>query len=195
MAFEKYSTYIYGFHKLNDMLGDETKQEKYYCKWMKKYGQLFSEENSWMCIEWDLRCRRSMREIFSSAMFLVEAKKCLETKCFSSYFFCLYYSLFHAIFACDFLNTETEMRNLLQITHSSLINTFISAYGNSKNDLFDNKIKELFEKFKNKREYYSYVTPFNNVFNLDEEIKELENILLQCYQLASFHSLLIEVIS
>ncbi len=33
---------------------------------------------------------------------------------------------------------------------------------------------------------------FNNLFDYEEDLKKLEQILLDCYQLTSFHSLMIE---
>lgn len=53
-------------------------------------------------------------------------------------------------------------------------------------------IADLFVDLKYRREYYSYVTPFNNLFDYEEDLKKLEQILLDCYQLTSFHSLMIE---
>ena len=53
-------------------------------------------------------------------------------------------------------------------------------------------IDVLFTDFKYKREYYSYVTPFNNIFNYKDDLEKLGYTLLECYQLTSFHSLMIE---
>ena len=53
-------------------------------------------------------------------------------------------------------------------------------------------LADLFVDLKYRREYYSYVTPFNNLFDYEEDLKKLEQILLDCYQLTSFHSLMIE---
>jgi len=193
MSFADFSSYRFGFNRLDSKLKISDDQKKYYNKWMKKYAEIFkSEEKSLIAIEWDLRCRKALREIFSSATFFIEAKKNLEMKCFSSYYFCLYYSLFHAIYSSIFLDVESDINKLLSITHRNIINVFISAFGNSKNDIMTRDIDALFINFKYKREYYSYVTPFNNLFNYEEDLEKLRLTLLECYQLTSFHSVMIE---
>lgn len=113
-------------------------------------------------------------------------------KCFSSYYFCLYYSLIHAVYSSVFLDAESDINKLLGITHRNIINIFMSAFSNSKNDIITKDIKNLFIDLKYKREYYSYVTPFNNLFNYKEDLGKLKCTLMDCYQLTSFHSLLIE---
>lgn len=193
MSFSEYSSYRFQFDRLDNRLQDTKVQKKYYDKWMKKYSELFkTEEKFSISMEWDLRCRKSLREIFSSATFFQEAKKNLENRCFSSYYFCLYYSLFHAIYACIFLDTECKISQLLEVTHKNIINLFISAYGNTTKDIMSREVKELFENLKYRREYYSYVTPFNNLFNYTNDFTTLEPILLDCYQLAAMHSLFVD---
>uniref|UniRef100_UPI003FEE4DE2 hypothetical protein n=1 Tax=Eubacterium sp. TaxID=142586 RepID=UPI003FEE4DE2 len=192
MSFNKYSKYIFDFELLDKKFPDEQNQERYYNRWMEKYNSVFETENNFKCIEWDLRCKKSLKEIFSSATFFIEAKKNLETKCFSSYYFCLYYSLFHALYALTFLDPYLEISKLLSTTHLNLINRFINSFSGSKKNIIDENIKKLFNDLKYKREYYSYCTPFNNLFNPYEDIDVLETELLVCYQLCAFHSLMIE---
>lgn len=193
MSFNDFSNYIFGFNRLDEKLDNVNDQTKYYNKWMKKYANIFKcEEQCLNAIEWDLRCRKALREIFSSATFFIESKKTLEMRCFASYYFCLYYSLFHATYANIFLDVESDINKLLNITHSNIINIFISAFGNSKYDIMSKDIGDLFLDFKYKREYYSYVTPFNNIFDYEEDLEKLRCTLLECYQLSSFHSLMIE---
>lgn len=193
MSFMDYSEYRFSFNRLDAKLQNSDRQKKYYEKWMKKYTEVFKcKKKNLIAIEWDLRCRKALREIFSSATFFIEAKKNLEMKCFSSYYFCLYYSLFHAIYSSIFLDVNSDINGLLNITHRNIINKFISAFGNSKSDIMTREIETLFISLKYKREYYSYVTPFNNLFNYKEDLEKLERILLDCYQLSSFHSLMIE---
>ena len=192
MAFQDFSRYIFGFSALDTKMPDIIDQRKYYDRWMCKYSYIFSSDDNFHGIEWDLRCRKTLREIFSSATFFMEAKKNLEMGCFSSYYFCLYYSLFHALYAIIFLDVNSSMEKLLDITHKSIINTFVGTFANSKSDILSTDVKEEFCELKYKREYYSYVTPFNNIFNYSEDIQQLEKILVQCYQLGSFHSLMVE---
>lgn len=82
----------------------------------------------------------------------MEAKKNLEMRCFSSYYFCLYYSLFHALYAIIFLEFNTCMKKLLNITHKSIINTFVGAFTNSVVDILTKDVKEKFHELKYKRE-------------------------------------------
>lgn len=193
MSFMDFSSYRFEFNRLDAKLKSLDDQKKYHDKWMKKYARIFKcEETSLVAIEWDLRCRKALREIFSSATFYIEAKKNLEMACFSSYYFCLYYSLFHAIYSSIFLDVESDINKLLNVTHKNIINIFISAFGNSKADIMTRDINDLFVDLKYKREYYSYVTPFNNIFNYEEDVEKLRHILLECYELTSFHSLMIE---
>lgn len=193
MSFNDFSDYVFEFDRLDAKLQNPDIQKKYYNRWMKKYAEIFKSEGiTLVVIEWELRCRKALREIFSSATFFIEATKNLEMRCFSSYYFCLYYSLFHAIYSSIFLDVESDINKLLNITHKNIIKIFLSAYGNTKSDIMTSDVKELFISLKYRREYYSYVTPFNNLFNYEEDLKKLKEVLLDCYQLTSFHSLLIE---
>ena len=193
MSFNKFSSYSFAFDRLDAKVECQDMQKRYYDKWMQKYSQVFENPNgSWAAIEWDLRCKKALREIFSSATFFIEAKKDLEMRCFSSYYFCLYYALFHAIYSSIFLDTNSSIHQLQSVTHRNIINIFISAYANSKTDIMSNDINALFADLKYRREYYSYITPFNNLFNYEGDLESLKNTLLDCYQLTSFHSLMIE---
>lgn len=193
MSFNDFSNYVYSFNRLDLKLDNPDSQKKYYNRWMQKYAEVFKQASTdSIAIEWDLRCRKALREIFSSATFFVEAKKNLEARCFSSYYFCLYYSLFHAIYSSIFLDADSKINRLFDVTHRNIINIFISAFGNTKSDLFSKDISDLFTNLKYRREYYSYVTPFNNLFDYEKDLEQLEQILLDCYQLTSFHSLMIE---
>ncbi len=192
LSFKGFSEYIFEFRALDSQLPNIDDQNKYYNRWMKDYSLIFKNYVDCLGIEWDLRCRKSLREIFSSATFFIEAKKTLEIKCFSSYHFCLYYSLFHAIYSTLFLNPKLSLKALTKITHRNSINLFYSNFCNGKSNIVSRDIKELFGTLKYMREYYSYVTPFNNIFDKDKYITQLEQILKNCYQLSSFHSLMIE---
>ena len=193
MSFKDFSDYDIDFNRLDVKLKNSDDQKKYYNKWMQKYSNFFKcNEKDLIAIEWDLRCHKALHEIFSSATFFIEAKKDLEMKCFSSYYFCLYYSLFHAIYSSIFLDVDSNINKLLGVTHRNIINIFISAFGNTKSDIMTKDIGVLFTDLKYRREYYSYVTPFNNLFNYSEDLEKLTQILLDCYQLTSFHSLMIE---
>lgn len=192
MAFQDFSEYSFGFEKLDAMMPNLEEQKKYYNRWIQKYSTVFNVDCNFVGIEWDLRCRKALREIFSSATFYIEAKKNLEMGCFSSYYFCLYYSLFHALYSVVFLDNNSSMSKLLNITHRNIIHTFVGTFANSKKDILKKEVEQIFYDLKYKREYYSYVTPFNNIFKPADDIKQLEKVIVQCFQLSSFHSLMIE---
>lgn len=191
MSFSQFSPYTAIFSRLDRKLADVSNQQRYYNRWMQKYSRIFTEEDDWAVIEWDLRCRKALREIFSSATFFAEARINLKMKCFSSYYFCLYYSLFHALYSALFLDTESELDKLFDINHSNLITRFISAYGNTKGDIMDRQVEDLFKQLKYRREYYSYFTPLNNLFEQANELDPLHDTILVCYQLVAFHSLML----
>ena len=191
-SFNQFSPYTAKFSRLDQRITDEAAQQKYYNRWMLKYSKLFSKDDDFPVLEWDLRCRKALREIFSSATFLAEAKVNLKMNCYSSYYFCIYYSLFHALYAALFLDTETELDKLFEVNHSNLITRFISAYGNTKDDIMDKHTAEMFKHLKYQREYYSYSTPFNNLFDRNSELDSVHNTILTCFQLAAFHSLMLE---
>lgn len=105
MSFQNFSNYRFAFNRLDSKLASPDAQKRYYNKWMQKYATIFKgEEKVSVAVEWDLRCRKALREIFSSATFFIEAKKDLEMKCFSSYYFCVLFiiprNLFEHIFGC-----------------------------------------------------------------------------------------------
>lgn len=104
----------------------------------------------------------------------------------------MYYSLFHAIYASIFLDADSDINSLLNVTHRNIIHIFINAFGNSKTDILTRDIEDLFVDLKYRREYYSYITPFNNLFNYEDDLEKLRQVLMDCYQLTSFHSLMIE---
>ena len=191
MSFNRFLPYSANFSRLDNRIADEATQQKYYNRWMLKYSKVFSKNDNWPVIEWDLRCRKALREIFTSATFFAEAKVNLKMKCFSSYYFCLYYSLFHALYSALFLDTESELDKLFEINHSNLITRFISAYGNTKDDILDRDVEKLFQQSKYRREYYSYFTPLNNLFAQGEELELLHDTILDCYQLVAFHSFML----
>lgn len=193
MSFNDFSSYRFDFDRLDAKLQNADDQKKYHSRWMEKYAGVFkNRENNFVAVEWTLRSKKAMRSIFSSATFLIEAKKNLEMKCFSSYYFCLYYSLFHATYSCVFLDSETRVDKLFSMTHSKLIKIFASSFANSNADIATRYTLDLFLELKHKREIYSYMTPFNNLFDYGEDLEKLERILLECYQLTSFQSLMIE---
>ena len=83
MSFQNFSNYRFAFNRLDSKLASPDAQKRYYNKCMQKYATIFKgEEKVSVAVEWDLRCRKALREIFSSATFFIEAKKDLEMKCF-----------------------------------------------------------------------------------------------------------------
>lgn len=190
MSFEDFSIYVFPFSRLDEKISDNDLQKKYYDRWMQKYAKNLNVGDA-SIIEWNLRCHKAMREMFSSADFFVEAKICLENGCYSAYYFALYYSLFHAVYATLFMDTDTSIDSLLKITHTNLVNKFINAYCRGKPHLFNDDINEIVKNYRYRREYFSYCTPFNNIFNFEHDLAEVEQIILDYMQLTSFHSLML----
>ncbi len=52
-------------------------------------------------------------------------------------------------------------------------------------------IDAIVKKYRYRREYFSYCTPFNNIFNFEHDLAEVEQIILDYMQLTSFHSLML----
>ena len=88
MSFKRFSKYCFSFSSLDSNMSNLKDQEAYYNRWMQKYSTIFSSVNDFIAVEWDLRCRKALREMFSSAILYTEGKKNLEMCCFSSYYFC-----------------------------------------------------------------------------------------------------------
>lgn len=193
-SFKDFSEYIYNFNRLDSKITDQCSPDKYYQRWMKKYSKVFVNDISTCCLlEWDLRCKRALREMFSSATFFVEAQKDLEMGCYASYYFCLYYSLFHALESVILMDTDSKISSAYSITHKKLINIFISRFANSSKDLLDGGgLRNQFYDLQYKREYYSYALPINNLFNYEEDLYLLKETAQDCFQLAAFHSLMVE---
>ena len=108
--------------------------------------------------EWIIRYYKAIWEMYSSSSIFVESKLHLNNNCFISYYFCLYYSLFHAMNALIYLNPNTPIKTVFRVSHHKLKNVFKSEFCNSKS-IFDNTTIELFENLKFKREYFSYNAP------------------------------------
>jgi len=192
-SFKDFSNYKFEFIRLDKKITKKCTPAAYYQRWMEKYAKIFKSDFSNLCgIEWDLRCKKALREVFASSTFYVEAKKGLRMRCYASYYFCLYYSLFHAIYAVILFDTNTAFSSFVDITHSNLINIFVSNFANSKKDVLSKSVKQQFYNLKYRREYYSYVTPINNLFNYEEDLQDLKETVQDCFQLASFHSLMVE---
>ena len=81
MGFEKYSKHFnVNFSYLNMTISDEILQEKYYQSYMTKYSNISKAKNENDIILWDVRLRRSLKEIFSSASFFIEAEHVYKQK-------------------------------------------------------------------------------------------------------------------
>lgn len=198
MSFSEFSSYRYVFNRLDEKLKNLDDQKKYYDKWMQKYGEVFGKGENLDSIEWDLRCRKSLHEIFLSATFFIEACETFEMKCFSSFHFCAYYSLFHALCSSLFLDINSHIGGLASFrgwdfrSQREIIRRFVSAFCNKNTDIMTNDIEYLFDDLKYKQEYYSHSSSFDYMHECEEDLEKLEQILLDCYQLSSFHSLMVE---
>jgi len=197
MSFEDHSQYfVSNFSHLNRRLGSEKEISSYQSKWIEKYTGVFKHCKARTTIDWDVRTSKSLKEVFTSASFYMEAQLAKKSNSWSAFYFLSYYSLFHALLANVYLLPEEKLESLSEITHSKLINVFYSTFSNAKPNIINGKIKELFELLKYAREYYSYQMPFNDFLYSHKEINRpdirLPYFLRCCFQLASLHSEIIE---
>lgn len=197
MAFEKYSRYgNTNFCLLNAIMPDEKAQKIYYERWMTRYAKLFKDGNDENIIEWDLRTRKAMKEVLTSASFYVEATCVYKSSCFSASYYLMYYSLFHAMLSSLWLDDKQTIDNLIVINHSKIANCFFSNFCTPKQSLISNDIQDLWEDLRFLREYYSYSMPLNDMFDEELDIEKLTQKLkkkiTQCFQITSLHSVMFE---
>ena len=198
MGFEKYSKHFnVNFSYLNMTISDEILQEKYYQSFMTKYSNISKAKNENDIILWDIRLRRSLKEIFSSASFFIEAEHVYKQKCFTSYYFLMYYSLFHAMLSTLYVDEKLTIDELLNISHSKLIKNFVNTFCNGKLSIAPENIENTFETLKYMREYYSYSMPMNEIFFTDmlhdtKPLELLKNTIKHCFQVSNFHAVMLE---
>ncbi|WP_367888467.1 hypothetical protein [Bacillus wiedmannii] len=192
MAFEKYSEYTcVNFNLLNKNL-NTNQQGLYYSQWKKKYDKILAGNNA--IIEWDIRSRKALKEIATSATFFKEAELVRKSNCYSAYYFLCYYSLFHAMLSTLYLNCENELEKLINISHKKVQSIFVSTYRTKNNPIISTDINKHFTLLKSLREYYSYSMPMNEFFpdyDFEQPDTFLEIDIKQCFQLTSLHSLIL----
>lgn len=199
MSFESFNKGIYSnFSYLNKNIENCELQNKYYQKCMHAYSAISKRGDNNDIIEWSIRIRKSLKEIFTSALFYIESEKCEIDGCFASTYYLRYYSLFHAMLSNLFLDEKQNISDLMDINHTKVANCFVSNYCSNSFPIIDKEIKENFNILKFMREYYSYTMPMNEIFNhgrsgrWDEKIINLKEKIIQCFQLANFLVVCIE---
>lgn len=199
MSFERFNKGIYSnFSYLNKNIASCELQDKYYQKCMQQYSTITKKKDIKDIIEWSIRIRKSLKEIFTSALFYVESEKCKTDGCFASTYYLRYYSLFHAMLSNLFLDEKQKISELMDINHTKVVNCFVSNYCSNSFPIIDNEIKENFNILKFMREYYSYTMPMNEIFSngsngkWDEKEINLRENIIQCFQLANFLVVCIE---
>ncbi len=197
MAFERFSKYCNtNFGLLNGNMLDEKNQQMYYERWMRRYAELFKDNNEKIIIEWDLRIRKAMKEVLTSASFYVESTCTYKSNCFSASYYLMYYSLFHAMLSSLWLDNEQTIDNLVVINHSKVANCFFNNFCKPNQLLISNEIRDLWEDLRFLREYYSYNMPLNDMFDETLDIEKpsvkLKNNITQCFQVTSLHSIMLE---
>lgn len=197
MGFERFNKGIYSnFSYINRNITNSELQQKYYEKRMQEYSVVSKRNNKVDILEWAIRIRKSLKEIFTSALFYCESEKSKEYGCFASTYYLRYYSLFHAMLSNLFLDERQSINELMEITHTKVVNCFRSNYCTNKFPIINNKIKEDFNMLKFMREYYSYTMPMNEIFNYGDGSYStninLKEDIIQCFQLANFSVVCIE---
>ena len=86
------------------------------------------------------------------------------------------------------LHMSYEWFDPYRISHYKLKNIFKSDFCNSKG-IFDNSVIKLFEDLKFKREYFSYSSPMNMVYDSwEKDINVVKDMLCRIYQVLALHS-------
>ena len=175
---------------------DKKVQKQFVDMWKGIYKKQFIDSAPCEGYVWNIRCYRALKEIFSSAAMFGESLVAKDSKCWASFYFTSYYSLFHAFLACVFLLPSESLEKLSDITHSKLLNIFRSSFCNGKFKIIDESICTAFSILRYQREYYSYQMPpnhflYENADNIQPDVV-LPHHLYACYQLANLFSLLIE---
>ena len=193
MGFDSISDYACGsFNSIKGRLISDREQDNYYQKWMRNYSKLFKRNNSFEIIEWKVREWRAIKEIYASAIFYAESKIALKNRCMASYYFLLYYSLFHAMLSSICLDNTITLEQIKDINHSKVGNQFRNTYCHCKDSILSDDIYYLFNKFKYLREYYSYTPPLNMSLYDDSYEKKLKDTIIKCYQTTNLQSLILE---
>ncbi|EOU2050039.1 MAG: hypothetical protein E6610_03895 [Clostridium perfringens] len=192
MSFESINEYGCNFNNIREKLTDSRKEDIYYQKWMKNYSELFNRNDSFEIIEWKAREWRAIKEIYASAILYKESEFALKNRCMASYYFSLYYSLFHAMLSSICLDTNITLEKIIDINHSKVGKQFKNTYCNGKGAILTDDIYILFNKFKYLREYYSYTPPMNMPLYDSNYSESLRKYIIQCFQLTNLQSLILE---
>ncbi|TEB05589.1 hypothetical protein Psch_02630 [Pelotomaculum schinkii] len=197
MAFENYTEYSYSnFSSLNQRVSDSKEQKKYIDSWKNKYADYFKKHPPEESFLWNIRVHKSLKEVFSSSAMYQESLVAKESRCWASFYFLSYYSLFHAFLACVYMLPNESLDNLSEITHSKLVNVFNSTFCSGRPQIIDESVCEVFSILKYLREYYSYHMPPNHfLYEHKDNIKPdivLPDCLKPCFQLASLLSEIVE---
>lgn len=186
-AFYQKDGHLFCTNLIDLLIPEEKDQNNYYSDWMSKYKKKVYKCDPDVLAEWEIRTKKSIWELFSSSTILAEAECSLSNNCFVSFYFCLYYSLFHSMNALLYISPSMILDDVYRISHSQLLNSFESIY-TGKHGMFDNSAILLFEKLKYMREYYSYNSPLNLVFqNLYDDLEATRKLVLSMNQTLFFH--------
>lgn len=193
MGFDDINQYGLGqFDSIKEKFNTAQDQDSYYQKWMRNYSEMFKTSNDLNVIEWKVREWRAIKEIYASAIFYKETQFALENRCIASYYFSAYYSIFHAMLSAICLDTNITLNQISDINHSKVGKQFKNTYCHGKNSILSEDIYEFFNKAKYLREYYSYTPPLNMSFYDSSYLENLKQFLIQCFQLTSLQSLILE---
>ncbi len=196
-GFKQYSQYSnVNFNLLDSYLSEQSSRDKYYNNIFKLFHTLFKDSKDIDFILWEVRILKSLKEVYTSALFYCESEVALKGKNLSSYFFLSYYSLFHAFLSVLYLDSTMSLDQLFEMTHDKVKKNFINLYCKGKREIISPDIEKEFELLKFYREYYSYSMPFNEFFSDLKDLKQpdqfIRNRLMHCFQIASLLSNIIE---
>lgn len=192
MDFKNTKSYSNNFESLILNMPSLNDQQQYCNRWLKHYADIIKNSDKIGFIDWEIRSWKSIKEIYASAIFYKEAEYAYANRCMSSYYFLLYYSLFHAMWSTLCYSVNINIETLLQLTHQNLGNSFKNTFCTGNNAIVKEEIYTTFTQLKLLREYYSYTPPLNLSLYKEEYIKKLDECLTQCFQLSNLHSFLLE---
>ncbi len=192
MFFNKINPYSGNISVLSNNLSSD-QMDQYYQRWMKRYNQIFKEGDSFQIVEWKIREWKAIKEMYASSILLCEARKSYKYNCEASFFFALYYSLFHAQLSCLCFDSSISLDELNKISHQKLGSIFKNSFSTGRNLISQSNIPENFTKLRKLREYYSYTLPLNSFGFNSQSIELTQYQLTECFQITCIHSLFNEL--
>lgn len=118
------------------------KQEEHCLRWLGDYSKISKTTDDKILIDWTIREWRAIKEIYAAAILFNEAKVSYDNRCMTACYFLLYYSLFHGMLSSLCYDINITLKQITEITHSNLGNTFKSTFCSRKKGIISPRIHE-----------------------------------------------------